>query len=485
MKRALIGAIALVYAVPAHAQEFSYEPAGVLVDGSGDGRMDETVYAPGIRFPMENAPAFANSQVWGHGGSQGPGGSQCDIENFSYPWHDNYCETRSWDMPLCPAGVGHQGQDIRAATCDKLMHWAVAAADGTITNVGSYSVYVSAADGTRYDYLHMGNVQVQVGDRVKVGDRLGMVSNEFGGTPTTVHLHFNIRQNVANVGNVFVPPYMSLVTAYSAMLDAPPLGYLDEVSCSAIRGWAFEPDTPEAPVTVNLSFDGSHTEPVAADLYRADLCENLGNCDHGFGRPSPLSLFDGTSYEVRAQVDYAMSTVELADSPAVMECAAIEPGGVLRKVTDPTFDAWGFSSFWDEAPVDELESLVRGIGWPEVPELVRDGEELWLIDNGVRRLVLDDESAAAWRFEGAAEGDASEWPEGDPLPARPVLVRDADGVYLMDGELDPNRPWPGGGQEDPVTASCSCRMAKTEHDAAWLGALLLGIGLLRRRPTGV
>lgn len=40
------------------------------------------------------------------------------------------------------AGEGHQGQDIRAATCEKGVHWVVAATDGTITNVGSYSVYL-------------------------------------------------------------------------------------------------------------------------------------------------------------------------------------------------------------------------------------------------------------------------------------------------------------------------------------------------------
>ena len=29
-----------------------------------------------MRFPMEEGPAFANSQVWGHGGGSGPGGGQ-------------------------------------------------------------------------------------------------------------------------------------------------------------------------------------------------------------------------------------------------------------------------------------------------------------------------------------------------------------------------------------------------------------------------
>lgn len=196
------------------APNFTYDPPGQLVSGSGKGRVDSNVYAPDMVFPMEDGEAFANSQVWGKGGLHGGGGSQCDPANRSYPWHDNYCETRDWDMPLCPSGNGHQGQDIRAADCKDKTHWIVAAVDGRITNVGTYSVYVTAADGTRYDYLHMANVAVKEGDSVKQGQRLGQVSNQFNGESTTYHLHFNIKQNVAGLGFVFVPTYLSLVTSY-------------------------------------------------------------------------------------------------------------------------------------------------------------------------------------------------------------------------------------------------------------------------------
>lgn len=222
---------------------FSYAPPGQLVAGSGKGRVDMNVYAPGMRFPIENGPAFANSQVWGHGGNEGTGG-QCDAENFSYPWHDNYCETRDWDMPLCPGGVGHQGQDIRAASCKAGVHPTVAVADGTITSIGSYSVYLTTADGTRFDYLHMQDVVVKEGQKVKRGDPMGKVSNKFGGSATTVHLHFNIRQNVAGVGSVYVPGYLSLVKSYETLLglDAP-----DAAAPDAAPPPAKAPELQEAP----------------------------------------------------------------------------------------------------------------------------------------------------------------------------------------------------------------------------------------------
>lgn len=210
--RSLVLVVALALAAPAAAQSFN--PAGTLTPGSGRGRVDARVWAPGMRFPIRDLPAYANSQVYGVGGYSGPRGGQCDSRNYSFPWWDNYCESRSWNMPLCPAGRGHQGQDIRPSTCRAGAHPAVAAAAGTITNIGRYSVYLTGSDGTRYDYLHMSNVRVRVGQRVNCGDVLGMVSNAFNGTPTTIHLHFNIRQAVRGLGSVYVPPYSSLVDAY-------------------------------------------------------------------------------------------------------------------------------------------------------------------------------------------------------------------------------------------------------------------------------
>ena len=216
MRAAALIAVLLV-APAAHAQ-FSAAPVGQLVPRSGTGRVDSNLYVPDIRFPLEEGPAYANSQVYGHGGGSGPSGTgQCDAANYSFPWHDNYCEIRSHRMPMCPAGEGHQGQDIRPATCANSTHWAVAVTDGTITQVGSYSVYLTDATGRRFDYLHMSNVQVSRGQRVRCGDRLGTVSNRFGGTATTYHLHFNVMMAVRPYGMVFAPPYTSLIQAYSRL----------------------------------------------------------------------------------------------------------------------------------------------------------------------------------------------------------------------------------------------------------------------------
>ena len=141
-----------------NGSEFTFAAPGDLAAGSGNGFPNGTVYLPGMRFPLEKAPAFPNSQVYGVGGLRQPPGSsggQCASANYSYPWRDNYCERRSWSMPLCPEGAGHQGQDIRPASCQKSVHWAVAAEEGQITAIGSYSVSLMGVSGTIHRYLHM------------------------------------------------------------------------------------------------------------------------------------------------------------------------------------------------------------------------------------------------------------------------------------------------------------------------------------------
>lgn len=64
----------------------------------------------------------------------------------------------------------------------------------------------------------MSNVAVTVGQTVRRGQVIGRVSNQFGGTATTVHLHFNIRKTVSGFGSVYAPTYMSLIRAYEALM---------------------------------------------------------------------------------------------------------------------------------------------------------------------------------------------------------------------------------------------------------------------------
>jgi len=198
--------------------EFRAEPPGELLPRSGSGVRAETVYAPGIRFPVSTKPAYLNSQVWNVGGTNGPPGGWSDSRNYRYPWRDNFCEKRPRKTPMCPGGNGHQGVDIRPSkprNQDKQV--AVAVESGRISKIGSYSVTLSGDSGTMYNYLHLRGLRVAVGQRVQAGQAIGLISNNFGKTATTYHLHFEIKQNRNGKGWVHVPPYSSLVAAYERM----------------------------------------------------------------------------------------------------------------------------------------------------------------------------------------------------------------------------------------------------------------------------
>lgn len=214
---------------------FSYYPAGNLIPGSGEGATDHRVWVEDMVFPIKDAPAYLQSQVWRFGGGVA-GGDQCDARNYAYPWRDNFCESRSRerDMPYCPQPRVHQGQDIRVGTpagCEDLrrtpaaerdQYAVVAAEDGVISEIGTYTVKLRSP-GTVYRYMHlnMDKLEVALDQSVSAGDVLGYVSNDFGGTPTTFHLHFEMITNTDEHGWAFVPPYMSLVAAYERREGGP------------------------------------------------------------------------------------------------------------------------------------------------------------------------------------------------------------------------------------------------------------------------
>lgn len=471
--RWIIVAAGLLLPGVAAAEPF-YLPPGELLPNTGTGLAEFTVFAPGMRFPIETGPAYPNSQVYMNGGSMGPGGGQCDAVNYAYPWRDNYCEKRSWDMPLCPAGIGHQGQDIRGPTCEKDKHQIVSTVAGVVTYIGSYSINVTTPSNQRFDFLHgsLDTIVVSEGQQVVKGTPLVKLSNNMGGTPTSIHLHFNIKQDVGGVGVVYVSPYMSLVRAYEELMglgNKPPTGNFDQAGCASLTGWAQDPDAPDAPVMVDLYFGGPKGDPnavpvqVLADLQRDDLCVPLGSCNHGFEVEAPLSLRDGQAHAVYA---YALDSeggeqAELPLSPGQLQCdpPAI-PAGVRRWIVDPeSLAAWQLSPFWQsiratEAVVDAIPQDRDLIPAPIL--VVSDAEptKVWLVDEQFRRHVASPEVAAAWGFDLAT---VETWPAADlatlvtgtPVRPQPVLLQGTGpAIYMLDDhQCDPDAQPP-----DPLCA---------------------------------
>jgi murein DD-endopeptidase MepM/ murein hydrolase activator NlpD len=284
---------------------FSYRSPGDIIPGTGfkrkGGVADYTVYSK-IRFPIAEAPAFANSQSfmnWGNceatgrswaGRLGGAAAYRCRLsgqtlvsdesaaDNYSYPWRDNFCEHRNYYVGQCPAGLGHQGQDIRPATCkqriqganrcEPYLHDVVAARDGAVLRAPKqealYLVVNAPNERIRFRYLHMQPKQFDAeglvsGRLVHEGEVIGKVGNFFKRErATTYHLHFDV-QVPTRYGWVFVNPYMTLVASYERLIR----GRGQEIKQQEIRQPEVKrEDAPSATIPADPSAPPSATEPT-------------------------------------------------------------------------------------------------------------------------------------------------------------------------------------------------------------------------------
>jgi hypothetical protein len=253
------------------SQSFGYYGPGQLLSGTGfrgqGGRPDYTIYSQ-IRFPLADAPAYANSQVYQRRSREHA--AEPDDASGATPWRDNFCERRGFPVGQCPAGIGHQGQDIRPGPCkpppgaERCTHHGdiVAVRDGVILRSprqeAAYLFVNSANEHIRFRYLHMNPRKMDAdnllsGRRVHEGEIIGEVSNfSMKEAGTSYHVHFDV-QVPTRVGWVFVNPYMTLVAAYERLIgehgtelsDPSVVATADPTSTgSASPATRIEPDRP-------------------------------------------------------------------------------------------------------------------------------------------------------------------------------------------------------------------------------------------------
>ena len=217
----------------ASSPEFSYRPSGDIVAHSGarkqSGHADLTAYSQ-IRFPLEKAPAFARSQS---GAKRKPG-----ERTGGYPWQDNFCEARSFEVGQCAAGFGHQGQDIRPGvcalqnsenpgSCDPKRQAVIAVRDGVLIRALKQQAATlqinTSTEHIRFRYMHMNPSAMDAdgilnGRRVSEGEKIGVVSNYLDHpNGTTRHLHFDV-QVFTRDGWIWVNPYTTLISAYERLI---------------------------------------------------------------------------------------------------------------------------------------------------------------------------------------------------------------------------------------------------------------------------
>jgi hypothetical protein len=215
--------------------EFTYRPTGDIMAGSSarhqSGRPDRTAYSQ-LRFPLD-APAYVHSQSFGRRRTTDPS----DQPWSQYPWRDNFCEARSFNVGQCPSGFGHQGEDIRpgacpprrdsSETCDPRLQRVLAVRDGVVIRAPKeQAATLQVNTGTehiRFRYLHMSPATMDAngllnGRVLAEGEQIGVVSNYLDHpNGTTRHLHFDI-QVFTRDGWIWVNPYVTLISAYERLI---------------------------------------------------------------------------------------------------------------------------------------------------------------------------------------------------------------------------------------------------------------------------
>ncbi|WP_454647917.1 M23 family peptidase [Bradyrhizobium liaoningense] len=214
--------------------DFSYRPSGDIIPNTGyrkqGGHPDMMAYAQ-IRFPLDKAPAFVRSQSYGRRDkSEGP---------TAYPWRDNFCESRSFEVWQCGGGYGHQGEDIRAADCpppgegrepcDPKQRAVVAVRDAIVIRGAKDQAATlqvnSRTEHIRFRYMHMNphvlNADGVLNGRILTeGEKIGVISNYLDHPAgTSMHLHFDV-QVFTRDGWIWVSPYVTLVSAYERLIRA-------------------------------------------------------------------------------------------------------------------------------------------------------------------------------------------------------------------------------------------------------------------------
>jgi Peptidase family M23 len=260
----------------AQSSDFGYRPSGDIVANSNSGfrkqsgRADFTAYSQ-IRFPLEKAPALVRSQSFNRRRSNDrppltPGESAGG--NAGHPWHDNFCEARSFSVGQCASGFGHQGQDIRPACsprdegadrCDPYHQTVVAVRDGVLIRSPQQQAATlqinTRNEHIRFRYMHMNPRSMDAdgilnGRHVREGEKIGVVSNYLDRpNGTSRHLHFDV-QVFTRDGWLWVNPYVTLISAYERLIHG--------------RGREIGPEPPALPAMAHVSKPAAVTHASAS-----------------------------------------------------------------------------------------------------------------------------------------------------------------------------------------------------------------------------
>ncbi|GAB3336457.1 hypothetical protein GCM10027299_46540 [Larkinella ripae] len=96
-------------------------------------------------------------------------------------------------------------------------------------------------------------------------------------------------------------------------------GYLDKVECGTMRGWVWDRNKPNTPLTVEFFINDQSIGTASADIFRQDLKDaGKGNGAHAYSFTTPGRIKNGTTYQISARVQN--SNYILKGAPKALNC---------------------------------------------------------------------------------------------------------------------------------------------------------------------
>ncbi|RCR65653.1 putative Ig domain-containing protein [Larkinella punicea] len=148
--------------------------------------------------------------------------------------------------------------------------------------------------------------------------------NNTSGTGTSIAIPTSatatlVYSATCSIGSCVSDPGSVTVSIVPGLVSGSFDGYVNGADCGSFRGWAWDRNKANTPVSIDILDGPTVITMMLADVFRQDLqTAGKGNGKHAFSFPIPESLKDGLPHQLSARV--AGSSFMLKDSPKNLIC---------------------------------------------------------------------------------------------------------------------------------------------------------------------
>ncbi|MGM9510379.1 right-handed parallel beta-helix repeat-containing protein [Larkinella sp. GY13] len=356
-------------------------------------------------------PTLTNCILWNNGGATSIGSEAGNTVTIRYSALEDgttyYTDAGNNITNHDPLFVDPAGNDLRLSPCSPLLNTGLASANTTekdlagqnriqqnAIDLGAFEIAAMTAPNLSYNGQTNTTVAQNTPNIVLTapncsGELAWVRTNPLAsGTgsitvPTDV-LATYVYTALCKVGTCVSLPASATVTIVPPGQEPePPVvsgnfdGYLDKVECGSFRGWAWDKNQPNTPITLEFFADAQSIGTISANLFRQDLKDaGKGNGQHAYSFTTPQSLKDGQNHVISAKVQNSNYTLKWA--PKMLNCSNGNPNPD-PPVVDPPVGSGNYEGYLDKVECSSFRGWAWDASQPNTPvsvEFFADGQSL-------------------------------------------------------------------------------------------------------------